>query len=114
MVDLVVQLYRSGKREHILAGLLVEQGERWSPETAEKNAAYFADITDRESKASMAEALVPLLADFFLNGLGLSTGSPSASTPAPSSEPAPPKRGKRSTKRAATAAAVSGAVSPES
>lgn len=117
MVDLVVQLYRSGKREHILAGLLVEQGEKWSPESAERNADYFANLTDREAKAALSEALIPLLGDFFLNGLGLSTGSPSASSPTAAdtpSAPTPRSRAKRSTKPTAPAPAASGEASPAS
>jgi len=114
MIELVVQVYRSGKREHILAGLLVEHGERWTPEAAEKNAEFFANLTDREAKAALSEALVPALADFFLTGLGLSTDSPSVSTPAPSSAPKRRTSAKRSTKSAAPDPAAPGEASPAS
>jgi hypothetical protein len=116
-VDLVIQVLRSGKREHILAGVLVEQDVKWTPETAEQNAEFFAEITDPEAKAALADAFIPALAGFFLSGAESSTDSPSASTattPAPRSARTPRKSATRSTKRAAPAAAAPGAESPAS
>jgi hypothetical protein len=112
--ELVVSVLRSGKREHLLAGALVEPDVPWSVATAEQNAEYFANLTDPESKAALDEAFVPTLAGFFLGAPPSSPPSPNASAEAGAAPRERRKRGKRSTESAVPAPAASGAESPAS
>lgn len=65
--QLIVQILRSGKRGHLLAGVLVEPEHPWTPQNAEANAEYFESITDPAAKAALWDALLPTLVDFFRN-----------------------------------------------
>src|SRR5215213_860285 len=67
--DLVIAVLRSGKREHLLAGALVEADVAWTPKNADENAEYFANLSDPEAKAALDDAFVPTLAGFFLGAL---------------------------------------------
>jgi hypothetical protein len=73
--DLIIEVLRSGKREHLLAGALVEQDTPWTPERAIANAEWFASLTDAESKAALGDAFLPCLAGFFLNAMPSLAGS---------------------------------------
>jgi len=96
---LVVEAMRSGVYHHIIAGLFVEKGSAWTPESAEKNALWFADLTAPEDKAEMLGAFVESLQRFFLNGVQssppLATSSTTAAAPGHSRSPR--KRAVRST-----------------
>lgn len=69
----------SGRVFLLLAGSVLEQGVPWSAQATEANAAWFASLTDRESKAQIHSALVQLLLSFFGIGTALSTISRSSS-----------------------------------
>lgn len=112
--ELVITVLRSGKREHLLAGALVEADVPWTPQVAEQNAEYFANLTDPESKAALDEAFVPTLAGFFLGAPPSSVPSPNASAAAATPSRGRRKRDKPSTAIAAPAPADSGAALPAS
>jgi hypothetical protein len=76
----------SGRVFLLLAGSVLEAGVPWSAKATEENAAWFASLTDRESKAQIHSALVQLLLSFFSIGTALSTTSPSSS-PGPANPP---------------------------
>lgn len=73
--DLWLDLLRSGKRELLLAGLLVEQDTTWTPAKALEIAEWFASLTDAESKTTLQAQLMPLLAGFFLSAMPSSAPS---------------------------------------
>lgn len=83
-------LYRVIESRHtigLLAGVLVEAGETWSPASADRNAAFFATLTDPADMAKLQAALVGLVAHFF--GLAVSVPAPSdTSLPSPAAHPA--------------------------
>lgn len=80
---LVIETMRSGKFHHIVAGLLVEMETKWSIDAAEKNAEWFAELTNPEDKAAILNAFVAALMDFFLNGAPSSTPSETVSLETP-------------------------------
>lgn len=98
---LVVEVLRSGKRELLLAGLLVEHEHGrpvpWTPQRAEETAEWFASLTDVESKRALQDQFLPVLAGFFLS-------APSSS---PRSRSASGARARRPGRKAATGAARS-------
>lgn len=106
--DLVLAALRSGKTWHLLAGLLVESGKAWTPQIAEENAAFFAELSDLESKRAMDEAFLGLLAGFFFNAPTSSALSPSASTATGTTSPTPPSDGAPSIDLAGPAPAATG------
>jgi hypothetical protein len=73
---LVIETMRSGKFHHIVAGLLVEMDKKWSIDSAEANAEWFAELTAPEDKAAILSAFTEALLNFFLNGAPSSTPSP--------------------------------------
>jgi hypothetical protein len=113
-VALVAQVFRSGKVGHILAAALVEIGEKWTPESAEKNAEFFAEITDPADKRTLEAAFLPTLAGFFLDGGTSSVGSPSASVDAAVPKRGPRKRARHSTTPVDPPPAALGSQSPAS
>jgi hypothetical protein len=112
--DLVHEVLKSGKQEYLLAGLLVEQGVKWTPDAAAANAEWFADLSDPESKAALRSQFIPLLAGFFLDATSSSAPSPSVS----GTRTAPRKKaangGKRSTRSEVPVPAVIGSDAPGS
>ena len=89
---LLIQILRSGKRGHLLAGVLVEPNVPWTPENAAANAEYFESITDPTAKAALWDALLPTLVDFFQN-------APSSSADLRTVSTATAARGKRRPKQ---------------
>ena len=75
----VVAAFTSNRLCALLAGILHEDGVKWTEAGAAANAAFFADLTDPSDKASLLASLVERVAGFFLNGLASSTTSPSSS-----------------------------------
>ena len=99
---IIAQALRSGKYHHIVAGLLVEDGTKWTPAGAEQNAEYFADVTDPDEKKQIADTFEAMLLSFFQHGAPSLTPSTTVSETT-ADAPTPIKRGRRST---ATRAAV--------
>jgi hypothetical protein len=89
---LIVQAMRSGKYHAIIAGLLVEDKEPWTAESATKNGEFFAELTSPEDKQELSKIFEGMLTAFFLNGGRSSTPSPTAS---PLSNGSPPPKRKR-------------------
>ena len=88
ILEMVATVLKSGRREHLLAGGLVEDGVKWTPAEAEKNAEFFGDLTDPADKAQMDTGFVDVLAAFFQTALRSSTPFPSASSAEVVAEPA--------------------------
>src|SRR5712664_3496775 len=72
--DLLTQILLSGRKHHILAGMLTEEGKVWNRADADANAARFAAITDIGEKVKMRSAIVDFVVGFF------SLGEPSSET----------------------------------
>jgi hypothetical protein len=70
----------TGRTFRVLAGMLTEEGKKWSRESAELNAARFGEITDNKEKLLMREYVVEFVAVFFSF-----VGSSSATSPKSSS-----------------------------
>lgn len=87
--DVLMRAYTSGKLFLILAGILTEEDKVWSPDEAVKNATFFSQLKDQESKTNLQAAVVGVLARFFLSAaasLGISTSSSrslAATSPSP-------------------------------
>jgi hypothetical protein len=103
--SVMVRAIRSGKFHHLLAGWLVEVNEPWSPAIAEKNAEYFANLSDAESKQEMTTAFVGLLLGFFQIAAPSSTPSPIVST-------GTPRKPRHTRKRAAPSIVTPGEAGP--
>lgn len=93
-VKCVEAAYDNGTLYEILAGMLVEDGVKWTQETARKNAEYFADLTNSEDKIAIQGPIVSILMLYFASGLASSTTSlksleteGSAASPASSESP---------------------------
>jgi hypothetical protein len=97
----IVAAMGSGAYHRILAGLLVEADQKWSVESAEKNAAFFGELTDPEDKARLMPAFVETLPHFFRLAVGFSPPSPTASTNGHGPTAPAQKNGRRSTGRRA-------------
>lgn len=63
---LLWEAYESGVLYEILAGVLVEDGVRWTRKVAEANAAFFANLTDPADKNAIAERSGDVLFDFLV------------------------------------------------
>ena len=96
--DVLLALLETQESARFLAGWLVEDGQPWTTEGAERNAAYFDALTDPEGQAALYDALTILLSDFLALGGSSSTASPTSS--APTSQTG--KRGSRRRPRATT------------
>lgn len=66
----------------LLATVLVPEGERWTPQVAERTRSVFAALTDAREHALLQGALAGLLFGFFDHGRALSTISRNSSSPA--------------------------------
>lgn len=75
----VVAAFTSNRLCALLAGVLHEDGVKWTEERAAANAQFFADLTAPTDKAALLSSLVEKIASFFLNGLASSTISPNSS-----------------------------------
>jgi hypothetical protein len=111
--SVIVQAMRSGKYHAIVAGLLVEDKEKWTPASAEQNGEFFAELSDPADKKAIAQVFEGMLTAFFLNGDVSSMRSPTVSPTASSDTPASkPKRVRRSigTRAAAGPSARAGSL----
>jgi hypothetical protein len=89
-LQLTATVLKSGKLEYLLAGGLVEDGQKWTAASANANAEMFGDLTDGEAKAQMLTGIVDVLAHFFRAAPLSSTPSPNVGTAAPRSVPESP------------------------
>lgn len=72
---LLVKAYESGALFRLLAGILIEEGEEWTPQSADANADFFRKSRDPEAKRNLYPAMVGAIIGFFENGDGLSRTS---------------------------------------
>jgi hypothetical protein len=72
--ELLTKILLAGRKHHILAGCLTEEGKVWSRKDADDNAARFAAITDIVEKTAMQKEIVGFVIGFF------SFGAPSSET----------------------------------
>lgn len=77
--DLLGAVLASGAASPLLAGLLVEDGQPWTPEGAKANRAFFGALTDPGEKAQLSGMLETLLLDFFVVAGKSSPASPPSS-----------------------------------
>lgn len=79
-IALITKAYRSGHLFAILAGLLVEENTRWSPEQAAIIADRFRRLTDPKEKMVLQSSLVGVLERFFVSAVSSlkSSGTSSA------------------------------------
>ena len=108
---LIVQAMASGHYEAVIAGLLVEDKEKWTFESATANAEFFATLTKPDDKKALAELFGGVLIAFFQHGGRSWTPSPIASPPSPTSNGHQPKKRAR---RSIATAAGSGPTAPGS
>ena len=73
-IKCVEAAYENGTLYEILAGILVEDGKKWTQESARKNAEYFSDLTDQNDKNAINGPIVSILMLYFASGL-VSTGT---------------------------------------
>jgi hypothetical protein len=62
--DLLTRLFLSGRTQHVLAGILTEEGRAWNRTDADANALRFAEITDVEEKIAMRTILANFVVGF--------------------------------------------------
>jgi hypothetical protein len=74
-------ILKSGRASELLAGLLTEQGKRWTRREALRNAEIFAEIRDNVAQVAMRGALVSFVIGFFQFGPKSSQTSPKSSSP---------------------------------
>jgi hypothetical protein len=78
--EILIRAIRSGTLYRLLAGLLIEEGRAWTPESAAANAEFFAGLTSIEDKQTLRASLVHrAILPFFLRGVAFSRTSPSSS-----------------------------------
>jgi hypothetical protein len=78
----ILNAHASGRLCALLAGLLHEDGVKWSQAVAAKTTEFFEDLDEPADKALLLETAVVWIAGFFLNGLGSLPTSPSSSSSA--------------------------------
>lgn len=85
--------YESGTLYEILAGILVEDGKKWTRERALANAEYFGELTNPKDKEAIQGPVVSILMLYFASGLASTATSlkfsetGSEASPEESSEP---------------------------
>jgi hypothetical protein len=62
--DLLTRILLSGRKQHILAGMLTEVGKKWTRAEADRNAAAFAEITDEDEKTTIHAAILRFVLSF--------------------------------------------------
>jgi hypothetical protein len=78
---LLHKILKSGRTSELLAGLLTEQGKKWTRREAIRNGEIFAEITDKNAQVTMRSVIVSFVIGFFQSGEALSTTSPKSSGP---------------------------------
>jgi hypothetical protein len=76
---LLWEAFESGVLYEILAGMLIQDGVRWTRKVAETNAAFFANLTDAADKHAIAERSGDILFDFLVLAAASRKTSPSTS-----------------------------------
>jgi hypothetical protein len=74
------RIVESGRKYKLLAGLLTEEGKKWTQASAEANAEQFAELTGTEDKVTMSGAVMRHVVLFFQFGAASSTTSPNSSS----------------------------------
>ena len=77
--EVILTAYRSGNLFRLLAGMVVEEGKKWTVKSAEDNAIFFSELTDPDDKRGLQDALVGVLLSFFVNAEGFSKTSAKSS-----------------------------------
>lgn len=93
-VRLLHEVIDSGKAFTLLGGFLLPDGvpdEQWSPQQAERTAAFMRGLSGDEDKTTVRSAIISLLTGFFEAGLASSDNSATASVSQPASVPQPPQ-----------------------
>jgi hypothetical protein len=78
---LLQTILRSGHASKLLAGLLTEEGKKWSRLDADDNARIFSEITNTDEKVRMRTFMVGWVLAFFRSGEASSRTSPKSSNP---------------------------------
>ena len=95
---LLFEVAASGALLPLLAGLLVPDGQAWSPSVALESQQAFAMATDAKEKAQLRGEVASLLAGFFEKGIASAWISRSASNGArPAAEAVPVNEGRSNT-----------------
>jgi hypothetical protein len=82
----VNRILESGRKYKIIAGMLTEQGKKWTREQADKNAEIFGDLRDTDEQRTMNSELLAMIVGFFRFG---EVSSPTSPTSSSQSEKAP-------------------------
>lgn len=77
---ILLDAYESGTLFKMIAGMVVEDGVKWSRETAEENATFFENLTEPEDKEALHEAMAGVILSFFVNAGGFLQTSPKSSS----------------------------------
>lgn len=67
--EVIVRAYMTGMVFEVLAGLLVEQGKKWSEKSAMANAEFFANLDDDQDKENISRPLVSVVLHFFMRAV---------------------------------------------
>lgn len=73
--EILGRILDSGMFFDMLSGLLVIDGEEWSPQGAVKAKEVFRSVKDKETKDKMLHACAKLVLGFFIGAVGASTPS---------------------------------------
>ncbi len=79
--EFITKILLSGRKANILAGCLVEVGNKWTRAEADRNAARFDDITDPAEIQAMTNSLASIVISFFQSAETFSKTSPRSSNP---------------------------------
>ncbi len=76
---IILDAYRTGKLFELVAGMMVEDGVKWTKQSAMENAEFFGNLTDTADKRALQDALVGVLLSFFVNAADFSVSSQKSS-----------------------------------
>lgn len=77
---ILLDAYASGNLFRILAGMVVEEGQKWTEKTSEENALFFSELTDPVDKEALHDAIAGVILSFFVNADGFLRTSPKSSS----------------------------------
>ena len=95
------RIVESGRKYKLLAGLLTEEGKKWTQADAEANALRFEEVTNTEDKLTMNREVMRHVVLFFRFGAEFSTTSPNSSS---QSDAAPVRQESAAVETSATSA----------
>lgn len=80
--QLLIAAYKSGKLFEILAGVMVEDGTKWTEEAALANAEFFEYLEEEEEKEQITQSLAAVVLGFFTHaGLSSRTSKSASGSP---------------------------------